>query len=61
MSQLHLFVCDVCNKKVQGSYNGEHHIHPVGWKQLYCDIKSRAEQFHMCPQCIPTKKGMKKK
>jgi hypothetical protein len=52
MSTRHDFICNHCEKTEPTEYNGEHHIPPDGWRQLYNPITAFTEDIHLCPKCV---------
>lgn len=53
MSQINLFKCDACKKKVPARYNGEHFLPPVGWVSLVDTDQCRNTGEHLCINCLP--------
>lgn len=53
MSEIHQFKCDGCKKKVNSYYNGEHHLPPEGWVQLWDVVMAELLEQHLCVSCAP--------
>ena len=53
MSEIHQFKCNRCKTKVDSNYNGEHHLPPDGWVQLWDSNKAEMIDTHLCPKCYP--------
>lgn len=60
MSLKHEFKCDSCGKKAESRFNGEHHLPPAGWVQLYDANSARTLNEHLCDVCRPKRKGERK-
>lgn len=59
--KLHKVKCDACGAEADMRYNGEHHICPAGWFELYEDHTHSAKDIHLCPDCNPKKKKKEEK
>lgn len=54
------FKCDMCGKKGQAFYNGEHYLPPANWTELR-DVKLVVTIGHLCGSCNPINKKKKGK
>ena len=59
--KIHQVKCDLCGRREDLEYNGEHWLHPQGWRQLYDDRAARTVDQHICWACIPNPKKEKER
>jgi hypothetical protein len=59
MSAIHTVKCDACGNVANTKYNGEHHLPPQGWVELWDTHTALCTGEHLCPKCRPKKKGKK--
>lgn len=53
MTQINVFRCDSCKIEAPTTWNGEHHLPPVGWTELF--VPQSAEWVgHLCTVCRET-------
>lgn len=53
MSMIHTVRCNRCGREAKTKYNGEHHLPPKGWVELWDPHEAQCTGEHLCNKCVP--------